>query len=181
VMDMLSFSKDREPALESADLNETVGDVFELMQSRAAELGVKLTWKPLEDLPRLLIDPEGIHRAVLNIVTNAIDACEGSENAQVSIDTEWDAETPLARVKISDNGVGIEENELPSIFQLFASTKGSRGTGLGLPVSQKIIREHGGKISVTSQPGQGATFLIELPATKRAELKGTSEGPTLVD
>ena len=181
VMDMLSFSKDREPALESADLNETVGDVFELMQSRAAELGVTLTWKPLEDLPRLLIDPEGIHRAVLNIVTNAIDACEGSENAQVSIDTEWDAETPLARIKVSDNGVGIEENELPSIFQLFASTKGSRGTGLGLPVSQKIIREHGGKISVTSEPGQGATFLIELPATKRADSKGTSEGPTLVD
>ena len=85
----------------------------------------------------------------MNIVTNAIDACEGGQAARVAISTEWDAESRLARIKVSDNGVGIDESELPSIFQLFASTKGSRGTGLGLPVSQKIIREHGGKISVS--------------------------------
>jgi signal transduction histidine kinase len=181
VMDMLSFSKDREPDLELADLNETIGDVFELMQSRAAELGVALSWQPSALLPRIMIDTDGIHRAALNIVTNAIDACEGSEHAQVSIKTDWDAETPLARISISDNGVGIDEAEVPSIFQLFASTKGSRGTGLGLPVSQKIIREHGGKISVTSRPGEGSTFVIELPATKRTDPKGTSEGPTLVE
>jgi two-component system, NtrC family, sensor kinase len=181
VMDMLSFSKDREPALEMADLNETVGDVFELMHSRATELGVQLSWLPCRELPRLMVDPEGIHRAVLNIVTNAIDACEGGQAASVSICTEWDGETPLARIKVSDNGVGIDEAELPSIFQLFASTKGSRGTGLGLPVSQKIIREHGGKISVSSRPGEGSTFLIELPATRPADPKGTSEGPTIVE
>ena len=128
-----------------------------------------------------MIDTDGIHRAVLNIVTNAIDACEGVEHAQVSIKTEWDAETPLRRISVSDNGVGIDEAEIPSIFQFFASTKGSRGTGLGLPVSQKIIREHGGKISVTSRPGEGSTFVIELPATKRTDPKGTSEGPTLVE
>ena len=64
---------------------------------------------------------------------------------------------------------GIDEADIPSIFQIFASTKGSSGTGLGLPVSQKIIREHGGKISVTSLPGTGATFLIELPMTRRVD------------
>jgi signal transduction histidine kinase len=181
VMDMLSFSKDREPDLELANLNETVGDVVELMQSRAEELGVQLDWTPSTALPRVMIDTEGIHRAVLNIVTNAIDACESSENARVSIKTDWDAETPLARISISDNGVGIEEAEIPSIFQLFASTKGSRGTGLGLPVTQKIIREHGGKISVTSAPGQGSTFVIELPSARRGEAKGTSEGPTMIE
>jgi two-component system, NtrC family, sensor kinase len=181
VMDMLSFSKDREPALETADLNETVGDVFELMQSRAAELGVQLSWHPCALLPQLSIDSEGIHRAVLNIVTNAIDACEGAPGAHVTIKTEWDSETPLARVSVSDNGVGIDEAEIPSIFQLFASTKGSRGTGLGLPVSQKIIREHGGRISVTSQQGHGSTFVIELPMTKPFDPKATSEGATLVE
>ena len=87
VMDMLSFSKDREPALEPTDLNETIGDVVELMQSRATELGVKLSWHPGADLPEVTIDPDGIHRAVLNIVTNAIDACEGAENAQVIVKT----------------------------------------------------------------------------------------------
>jgi signal transduction histidine kinase len=85
-------------------------------------------------------------------------------------------------VVVADNGPGIDEADIPSIFQIFASTKGSSGTGLGLPVSQKIIREHGGKISVTSLPGQGSTFVIELPASKRAaDLKGTSEGPTIVE
>ena len=93
VMDMLSFSKDREPALEPADLNETIGDVIELMQSRAGELGVKLSWQPGHDMPQVMIDPEGIHRAVLNIVTNAIDACEGAENAQVVVKTEWDPDS----------------------------------------------------------------------------------------
>ena len=181
VMDMLSFSKDREPDVELADLNETIGDVFELMHARAAELGVELLWEPNASFPRIMIDTDGIHRAVLNIVTNAIDACDGVENARVSINTEWDAEPPVARISVSDNGVGIDEADIPSIFQLFASTKGSRGTGLGLPVSQKIIREHGGRISVTSRPGQGSTFLIELPGTRRCDAKGTSEGPTIVE
>ncbi|MFO0892187.1 MAG: ATP-binding protein [Isosphaeraceae bacterium] len=179
VMDMLSFSKDREPVLEPADLNETVGDVVELMQSRADELGVRLVWVPDSSLPRILIDSEGIHRAVLNIVTNAIDASEHAETACVTVATEWDEASTTARVRISDNGVGIEESEIGSIFQIFASSKGSRGTGLGLPVSQKIIREHGGTIAVTSQPGQGSTFLIELPMTRKPDAREVSDGLTL--
>jgi signal transduction histidine kinase len=181
VMDMLSFSKDREPALELADLNETISDVAELMQSRATELGVQLRWEPDQAMPRVMIDAEAIHRAVLNIVTNAIDASEGTQNAQVAIKTEWNPETRVARIEVADNGTGIDEADLPSIFQLFASTKGARGTGLGLPVSQKIIREHGGKISVTSKPGLGATFVMELPMTRRPEPKGTAEGQTITE
>ena len=96
VMDMLSFSKDREPALESADLNETVGDVVELMQSRAAELGVTLEWRPVKEIPPVQIDTDGIHRAVLNIVTNAIDASEDVEGGKVSVSTTWDAEAMIA-------------------------------------------------------------------------------------
>jgi signal transduction histidine kinase/pSer/pThr/pTyr-binding forkhead associated (FHA) protein len=181
VMDMLSFSKDREPALEPTDLNETIGDVIELMQSRAAELGVELSWQPSQDMPQVTIDPEGIHRAVLNIVTNAIDACEGAESAQVTINTTWDPESLMARVSIGDNGVGIDEDDIQSIFQIFASSKGSRGTGLGLPVSQKIVREHGGKIIVTSQPGHGATFVIELPMARRGDSGTNLEGATMSD
>ena len=163
VMDMLSFSKEREPALEPADLNATVADVIELMQSRAQDLGVALAWTPAPDLPEILFDADGIHRAVLNIVTNAIDAAESAEGGRVVVSTSWDEEAAIARVVVADNGVGIPEGEIGSIFQVFASTKGSRGTGLGLPVSQKIVREHGGKIAVTSSEGAGSTFAIELP------------------
>jgi signal transduction histidine kinase len=76
---------------------------------------------------------------------------------------------------VKDNGPGIDEADVPSIFQIFASTKGSRGTGLGLPVSQKIVREHGGSISVASQMGHGATFVIELPAGRRPDPKEPDE------
>lgn len=178
VMDMLSFSKDREPALEPTDLNDTISDVVELMQSRAEELGVTLAWEPGTNLPEVMIDPDGIHRAILNIVTNAIDASEGVENARVTIATRWDPIPSMARIIVEDNGVGIEEADLATIFQIFASNKGSRGTGLGLPVSQKIIREHGGKIVVTSTVGRGSVFVVELPQ-RRGESRSTGEALTV--
>jgi signal transduction histidine kinase len=117
---------------------------------------------------------------VLNIVTNAVDAAEGVEDARVTVATEWNAASSTACVVVQDNGVGIDGNALDSIFQVFESTKGARGTGLGLPVSQKIVREHGGKIVVASAVGHGSTFTIELPM-RRPESKpgGTGEGPTL--
>ena len=128
-----------------------------------------------------MIDADGIHRAVLNIVTNAIDASEGIENAKVDVSTTWDAGHSLARVIVEDYGVGIDEDGIATIFEVFASTKGSRGTGLGLPVSQKIVREHGGKIVVSSSIGHGSTFVIELPMRKVDVVKnpGTAEGPTV--
>jgi signal transduction histidine kinase len=69
-------------------------------------------------------------------------------------------------MKVQDNGVGIPKSQLKSIFSLFESTKGNRGTGLGLPVSQKIIHEHGGEITVASIVDQGTIFTIQLPTSK---------------
>ena len=174
VMDMLSYSKDREPSLESADLNETVGDVVELMQSRAAELGVNLTWSPSKEMPPIQIDPDGIHRAILNIATNAIDASEDVDGGMVEVSTTWDEGSSTARVIVADNGTGISPGEVDRIFEVFASTKGSRGTGLGLPVSQKIIREHGGSIRIASEVGKGSTFTIELPMRKFDPMRDSS-------
>ena len=175
VMDMLSFSKDREPALESAELNETVGDVVELMQARAKELGVALSWDPSAELRAVQIDVDGIHRAVLNIVTNAIDASEDVEGGAVHVSTGWDDEAKVALVTVQDNGTGIPPGEVDRIFEVFASTKGSRGTGLGLPVSQKIVREHGGSIRISSEVGKGSTFTIELPMHKLDPLRDSNE------
>lgn len=163
VMDMLTFSKERRPAYQQAQLNETVHDVVELMQARAAEYAVDLRYEPAENLPLCTFDPEGIHRAVLNIVTNAIDAVEGADHAMVKVETGLDPSTEMLWIAVSDNGPGIVEDQLQRIFNVFESTKGARGTGLGLAVSQKIIREHGGEITVNSRLGEGARFTLAWP------------------
>ena len=175
VMDMLSFSKDREPALEPSDLNQTILDVIELMQARAKELGVALEWSPADHQPPISFDVNGIHRAVLNIVTNALNASEDQTDARVSVSSEWDEERSVARVIVADNGIGIAQEDIESIFEVFASSKGTRGTGLGLPVSRKIVREHGGNLTVSSEVGQGARFVIELPLSRRDDGHSTGD------
>ena len=163
VMDMLTFSKERKPAYQQAQLNETVHDVVELMQARAADCRVDLQYQPAENLPLCTFDPELIHRAILNIVTNAIDAVEGADHATVKVETGLDVSSDMFWVAVADNGPGIVEDQLQRIFNVFESTKGARGTGLGLAVSQKIIREHGGEITVNSRLGEGARFTLAWP------------------
>lgn len=163
VMDMLTFSKERQPVLESADVNETVAEVCELMESRAAECEVAFEYTPGDNLPDTTFDKEGIHRAVLNIVTNAIDATEGEPDAKVTVMTAFESASDAFTVEVTDNGPGIPEDQLAKIFQLFESTKGARGTGLGLAVSQKILREHGGSIRVESEAGDGCKFVLAWP------------------
>ncbi len=167
VMDMLTFSKEREPDLQPAQINRVVADVVELLQSRAEELNVELTWTPAEDVPTLVFDPEGMHRAVLNVVTNAIDAAsEGETSGLVEVVSEYSAEEAEVRVVVDDNGSGIPPEHLDTLFSPFVSHKKSRGTGLGLAVSKKILAEHGGRILVDSVPGQGSRFVLELAAVE---------------
>jgi two-component system, NtrC family, sensor kinase len=181
VMDMLTFSKEREPDLTTANLNETVHDVIELMNVRADEFNVKLIWQPADRMPDLVFDPEGIHRAVLNVVTNAIDAvAEMEPPGQVIVRTEYDEAESLARIIVEDNGPGIPADQMAHLFSPFVSSKKSRGTGLGLPVSQKIIREHGGQLLVESQPGHGARFTFELPAMLPKEDNSPTESATML-
>lgn len=182
VMDMLSYSKDREPAFEETDLNHICQEVVELMKGRAKELNAKLETRLDDKLPKAQADPEGVHRALLNIVGNALDAVEDRPNAQVVVMTSTESNGNWAQIMVLDNGVGIPANKLGEIFKPFVSTKGSRGTGLGLAVSRKILREHGGDIVVQSQPGKATRMTLRLPL--KGHLAGeahavTGEHPTI--
>ncbi len=163
VMDMLSFSRDRVPVLKSADLNALVAEVTELSSGRAEEAGVTIEFRPGERVPAAQFDSEGIHRAVLNIISNAIDAAADTENGAVIIQTGYDINADAMLVAISDNGPGIPPELRNSIFNVFESSKGSRGTGIGLPVSRKILREHGGRIRIEGEPGEGTRFVLSWP------------------
>jgi signal transduction histidine kinase len=177
VMDMLTFSKEREPVPEPSDLNEVVADVVELMRTRAEEDNVELVWQPSATMPTLMFDPEAMHRAVLNVVTNAVDACLERDTRRVEITTTFDQQENVARARVTDTGSGIEKEDLERIFGVFVSRKGGRGTGLGLPVSQKILHEHGGHIRVESRPDEGSSFTLEFPATSPHAVAGEQDAP----
>jgi signal transduction histidine kinase len=159
---MLTMSKEREPKRESTNLVLLIQDALSIAQAPARDANVQIAWNPPPDPHTACVDPEGIHRAVLNLILNAIDATSGRPDAKVSIVLACTQDS--TRIEIEDNGIGIPKSQLQTIFSLFESTKGNRGTGLGLPVSQKIIREHGGDISVSSVVDQGTTFTIRLPS-----------------
>src|SRR5262249_43281357 len=109
VLDMLTFSKEREPVPEASDLNAVTTDCIELMKTRASEAGVQLDWLPAPTMPTLMFDPEGMHRAVLNVITNAIDACQERENGRVEVSSQYSHAERMARVAVVDNGSGIEK------------------------------------------------------------------------
>ena len=179
VLDMLSLSKERTPEPVEGAINETVADVVELMKPLADEGHVRLAWNPGQEIPRFGFDPEAIHRAVLNVIGNAIDACAGqdeSSEAAIDVTTGVDRETSTAWIRIADNGPGIPAEDQDQIFKIFESRKGSRGTGLGLPVSRKILREHGGDIELTSESGRGSEFCLRLPLRKE-QARPATEGP----
>ena len=169
-MDLLNFAKEREPEYQLCDPNKTAREVYDLMVPRAREYGVALEMDLDKDLPRLWFDPEGIHRCLMNLVTNAIDACAEvghSHKRGVVVIRSSRPKGWALEYQVVDNGCGMDEKTEAKVFQSFFSTKGSRGTGLGLMITKKIVDEHGGIIKVESKKARGSEFSIRLP--KRAK------------
>lgn len=162
MLNMLAFSKEREPRLEPVQINVIVDEVLDLTRKLADDRGVMLVTDLEEHMPPIFADPDGIHQVILNIVNNGLEAVERNTGA-VTIRTRYDEDAEAAVLTIGDNGPGIEDEHLEHIFDVFHSTKGHGGTGLGLAVAKKIVDEHGGTIAVTSHPDEGALFTIRLP------------------
>ena len=168
VMDMLSYSKERKLQLEPVNPNDIVNDVVELLEAKAQGRGVRLTAALDERLGSVLLDPIGIHRVVLNLVSNALDAVRRDEGV-IGIATRAVPAERALTIEVTDNGCGMSAAVLPHIFEAFFTTKGVEGTGLGLAITDRIVKEHGGTIAVTSQEGRGSTFTVKLPLRRAAE------------
>lgn len=164
VQDMLTYSKEREPELSPSNLNVIVTETVDLCLESAENAEVTLVLEPDESLPDTALDVSRIGDTVLNLVGNAIDALREHEDATVTVRSAYDKKNALLRAIVADNGPGIPEEVQKSIFEPFFSTKGSKGTGLGLAVARKSVEEHGGAIELVSAPDEGATFTIILPA-----------------
>lgn len=163
-LDLLNYGRYTDVAFVAADANAPVLEVSQLLAARAKEEGIALKVELSDQLNPLHFDPEGIHRCLLNIVTNAMDACQGDEikNKTVTIRT-IKPEGWAVEYQVIDSGAGMTEEVRDRIFQSFFSTKGSRGTGTGLMMSKKIIDQHQGVINVTSEEAMGTTVIIKLP------------------
>jgi signal transduction histidine kinase len=168
VMDMLSYSKERKLQLEPVNPNDIVNDVVELLEAKAQGRGVRLSPALDERLGSVLLDPIGIHRVLLNLVSNALDAVRRDEGV-IGISTRAVPAERALIIEVTDNGCGMSPVILPHIFEAFFTTKGLEGTGLGLAITDKIVKEHGGTIAVTSQEGRGSTFTVRLPLRRAAE------------
>ncbi|MFW6158280.1 MAG: ATP-binding protein [Planctomycetota bacterium] len=170
VLDMLSYSTDRTPARTLCDLNQVVRDVAEDVEPVAEADGTKLDLRLDPALPEVTVDSRGMHRCILNLVNNALDAVRGHDEPAVTVATEHRGGT--VAIRVADNGPGIPDELKPKIFDVFVSTKGDAGTGLGLAVVRKIVHEHAGEIDVRSDPNRGAEFTIHLVVNPTQESRG---------
>ena len=168
VMDMLSYCKDRLPLREECNLREIICDVLDLSEPLLDEKAIDIRHN-LDGRDIILsVDQEAISRCLLNIFSNAFDAV-GPSGGEIEINGDTDAVTDEVVLRIRDNGCGIPPEILPNIFDAFCSTKGAKGTGLGLAVVQKVVKEHGGNVTALSEPGRGTEFIIRLPQHPEAD------------
>lgn len=168
VQDMLTYSKEREPQRSEVDLRELIGDILDLNRQRAENLGVQLEFEHDERIQSVKVDKIGMERCILNLVNNALDALESAilergGGGRLTVKTLLLDPGDQWQVEVTDDGCGIPEDKVARVFEAFFSTKGSRGTGLGLAVTNKIIREHGGRIDIRSKVGEGTTFTVTIP------------------
>lgn len=171
-LDMLNYSKERVPRREEVDLDEMMKEIRGVTRTKAARQETEVVVDLAPDAVHLNADSQDLFRSLLNLVENALDA--NVQGGTVTISSERStSERSLRRlsepaeaaiiIRIADSGPGISEEASAQIFDPFFSTKGSKGTGLGLAVTQKIIREHGGAIEIASKPNEPAVFAIYLP------------------
>jgi signal transduction histidine kinase len=161
-MNLLAYSRPREPKLEQINPKVLIEECLELMATAAAEKGVMAVADVEPDHPAFPADPDGLHQVLMNLLINSLDAVE-PQKGLIHVVCRYDSENKQTIIEVTDNGVGIPPSMMNHMFELFHSTKGNRGTGLGLAVAKKIIDEHDGSITVKSKQGEGTTFTIRLP------------------
>jgi signal transduction histidine kinase len=165
-LDLLNYSKTTHIELRRVHPNDPAKEVVELMRPRAEEEGVTLHIQLDPDLTPFRFDPDAMHRVLLNLVTNALDACYSDAckrgDRKVSLFTSrpsgWGVE-----YRVCDTGCGMDATTQSKLFRTFFTTKGSSGTGIGLMMTKNIIEKHRGTIGVRSKKGIGTEFIVRLP------------------
>lgn len=168
VLDILVYAKSRELQYEEVDVNELSQAAVSTVIRKAADNGVRMETDIAQSLGTLEVDANWIQTSLVNLLENAVDACifdTEQKDHRVKLKVRAEGKDTVCFV-IEDNGMGIDRKTREVLFTLFFSSKGSRGTGLGLFITHHVVQQHGGSINVTSQRGRGAVFKVCLPRTK---------------
>ncbi len=164
VLDILFYAKDRALDLEKVDVADFARQVAVNGEYAARKYGLEFELKLADDLGQFEVDPNALNPAIINILENAVEACLADETKNYhKISFGVTREDDVIVLDVEDNGQGMDESIKENMFTLFFTSKGSGGTGLGLFIANDTVQQHGGTITVDSEPGQGSHFHIRIP------------------
>ncbi len=160
VRDLLEFGRPKSTDFILTEVEAIVDKTLEMISTRLYKQNVEAIKAIAPQLPRIHADPQQLQQVLVNLCLNAVDAMPAGGKLTLRAMQNSPDQMILA---VADTGFGIDADTLPKIFQPFFTAKKWRGMGLGLPICERIIKSHGGRIDVVSEPGQGTTFTIHLP------------------
>ncbi|MFN3660038.1 MAG: two-component system sensor histidine kinase NtrB [Brevinematales bacterium] len=172
VNDFLLAARTRQLKLSFEDINLFLQEILHLLKPELEEKQIVLR-EEYQQMPKNFIDKDYLKQAILNLVKNAIEAMEKSSLKVLKVRTWYDTIRDATAIEIADTGCGIVPDQLQKIFEPYYTTK-DYGTGLGLTITYKIVKEHDGDIQIQSKPGEGTSFTIYLPIHKGNKLLGSS-------
>jgi signal transduction histidine kinase len=169
IQELLQFARPRATELCPTDVQQLVKRTINLVSNRLYQHQIEAVTEIEENPPSIYADQQQLEQVLVNLYLNAIDSMLHGGTLRVNVEIKpGDGMGSMMTIKVVDTGFGIDEKDLPKIFQPFFSAKKQRGWGLGLPICERIVRNHGGKIEVQSRPGQGTSFTIHLPLDQRS-------------
>jgi PAS domain S-box-containing protein len=164
VSDLMEYARPKSTEFRSTSIVDVIEKTLQLVENRLYKQKVSVEKTLAPELPRIQADSPQLEQVLVNLYLNAIDAMpEGGKLIVESRMVQTDSTAQMVEITVADTGFGIAETDLGKIFQPFFTAKKRRGMGLGLPICQRIVKNHGGRIEVKSQQGVGTTFMIYLP------------------
>jgi two-component system NtrC family sensor kinase len=167
VRNLLTFARPPEPKMTLVDINELIDKLLDFLAPQFAKNSIAVERMLIPGLPLLMLDPDLIKQAIINIALNALQAMPngGTFTVETKSTKPVNEKSGSVELEFTDTGKGVSSENLHNIFSPFFTTR-QQGTGLGLAITQRIIEQHSGEISVASTPGKGASFTIVLPYLK---------------
>jgi signal transduction histidine kinase len=164
VLDVLFSAKERQLSLQTIDVLQFAGDLVSGIETRIRGANIVFNYDLSRCAGRFKVDVDLLRTALINIFENAMEAClENSQEKDYRVDFKAASQKEEVIFEIKDNGPGMPAEAAEAIFSMFHSSKGHKGTGLGMFITDKVVRKHGGTINVMSELNEGTTFVIQLP------------------